>query len=110
MNGVRELDNSHTGRRLKEMIPDGIKYKVINSSAMIGNCPDSRYSADLEYIQKFVDELNPVVICACGKIAQKGCIELGLNFVSAPHPAWRQLSKQCSNDIKELIKLEFYAQ
>jgi len=27
------LANSHTGRRLKEMIPDGMEYKVINSSS-----------------------------------------------------------------------------
>lgn len=100
----RELANSHTGRRLKEMIPDGIEYKVINSSNMIGDCPDSSYDADLEYIKNFVGEIKPTIICACGKVAQTGCTKLGLNFISAPHPAWRQLSKQCSNDIKNKIK------
>jgi len=104
----RELANSHTGRRLKEMIPDDIEYKVINSSALIGDCPASCYDADLEHIQKLIDEVKPSVICACGKIAQRGCEKLGLEFIPAPHPAWRQLSKKCSNSIKERIKLEFY--
>lgn len=103
----RELANSHTGRRLKEMIPDGMEYKVVNSSPMIGNCADSSYKADLVHIEKLVKEIKPNVICACGKIAQKGCEELGLDFIPAPHPAWRQLSKQCSNDIKEKIKVYF---
>lgn len=103
----RELASSHTGRRLKEMIPDDMEYKVINSSNIIGNCADSSYDADLEHIKKLVDEIKPNVICACGKIAQKGCKELGLNFIPAPHPAWRRLSKQCSSDIKEQIKVHF---
>lgn len=99
----RELTNSHTGRRLKEMIPEGAEYKVINSSGIIGDCPDSRYDADLKHIKIFVDRIKPTIICACGRIAQKGCTELGLDFISAPHPAWRRLSKQCSNSIKEQI-------
>lgn len=99
----RELANSHTGRRLKEMIPEGSEYKVINSSGMIGDCADSCYHADLEHIQKLIDEINPNVICACGKIAQAGCESLGLNFIPAPHPAWRRLSKQCSKNIRNEI-------
>lgn len=98
-----ELANSHTGRRLKEMIPNGADYKVINSSSIIGDCPDSQYEADLGYIKKFVDEIKPTIICACGKIAQKACTELGLNFVPAPHPAWRRLSKQYSSNIRKQI-------
>jgi len=101
----RELINSHTGRRLKEMIPNDMEYKVINSSDMIGDCPDSCYDANPLHIQKHINEIKPTVICACGKIAQKGCTELGLNFISAPHPAWRQLSKQQSSFIKEKLKI-----
>lgn len=100
----QELANSHTGRRLKEMIPDDMEYKVINSSPMIGDCADSSYNADLTHIEKHINEIKPDVICACGRIAQKGCTELGLDFISAPHPAWRRLSKQYSNDIKRRIK------
>lgn len=99
----RELANSHTGRRLKEMIPEGKEYKVINSSNIIGDCPDSCYEADTNHIKKLVNEINPTVICACGKIAQKGCADLGLIFIPAPHPAWRQMSKKQSGAIKQLL-------
>lgn len=99
----RELANSHTGRRLKEMIPEGKEYKVINSSNIIGDNPDSCYDADIVHMKKLVNEINPTVICACGKVAQKGCADLGLIFIPAPHPAWRQLSKQDSNNIKNQI-------
>jgi hypothetical protein len=99
----RELANSHTGRRLKEMIPEGKEYKVINSSDIIGNSPDSCYNADIEHIKKLVNEIKPSVICACGKIAQKGCEELGLFFIPAPHPAWRQMSKKQSSTIKQVL-------
>ena len=99
----RELANSHTGRRLKEMIPEDKEYKVINSSNIIGDNPDSCYEADTEHIKKLVNEINPIVICACGKVAQKGCADLGLIFIPAPHPAWRQMSKKQSSAIKQLL-------
>jgi hypothetical protein len=99
----RELANSHTGRRLKEMIPEGKEYRVINSSPMIGDCADSCYVADTEHIEKLVNKINPTIICACGKVAQKGCMKLGLFFISAPHPAWRQMSKQQSGSIKQTL-------
>lgn len=100
----RELEKSHTGKRLKEMIPDGAEYTVINSSGLIGNNADSCYPADLAYIQRWIEKINPSVICACGKIAQKGCEELNIDFIPAPHPAWRRMSKQCSNEIKQKIR------
>ena len=99
----QELEKSHTGRRLKEMIPEGKEYKVINSSNMIGDCADSYYEADLKHIKNLVKQINPTVICACGKVAQKGCTELGLFFIPAPHPAWRQMSKKQSSAIKQLL-------
>lgn len=104
----RELNNSHTGRRLKEMIPYGTEYKVINSSKKIGDNPNSCYEADLEYIKRFIGIIKPSVICACGRVAQRGCEELGLNFISAPHPAWRCLSKSITNEIRKEIRREYY--
>jgi len=98
-----ELLNSHTGRRLKEMIPDGAEYTVINASGNIGDNPNSCYLADTDYIKSFVVKLKPDAICACGKIAQDGCRNLGYEFVEAPHPAWRQLSKDESDRIRNIL-------
>lgn len=99
----RELLHSHTGRRLKEMIPEGYEYNVINSSPNIGNNSSSIYIADPQYIKTLVNKIKPDIIIACGRIAQDGCTELGLQYISAPHPAWRCLSKEITNNIKTKI-------
>jgi hypothetical protein len=99
----RELLRSHTGRRLKEMIPDGVEYRVINASPAIGNNAKSCYDPDTEHIKTLVEQIKPDIICACGRMAQKGCKSLGYDFIETPHPAWRQLSKNKSNEIKEQI-------
>jgi len=98
-----DLMRSQTGKRLKEMIPENSDYRVINSSDKIGNNADSCYNADVSYIQKWIEKIQPRIICACGKIAQDGCEKLGLNFVKAPHPAWRQLSKKETKRIQNLL-------
>ena len=99
----RELANSQTGRRLKEMIPHGADYRVINSSASIGNNPNSVFEPDVDHIKRHVTEIKPDIICACGKVAQEGCRKLGLVFVEAPHPAWRCLSKKATTDIRNIL-------
>jgi len=99
----RELLRSHTGRRLKDMIPDGVQYKVINASEEIGDNPNSVFKGNVEHVSLWIKQLKPDVICACGKIAQQTCGDLGVMFISAPHPAWRRLSKKITNEIKEEI-------
>jgi hypothetical protein len=99
----RELSLSHTGRRLKEMIPNGMEFKVINASKNIGDNPNSSFKADIKHIKQSVTKIKPTIICAYGKIAQEGCIELDLFFIKAPHPAWRQLSKKQTGEIRDRI-------
>ena len=78
---------------------------TINSTPQLGDHPDSCFGYDLSYMQSWIQKIKPDLICACGKIAQSGCKELGINFVEAPHPAWRRLSKQHTSDIrKEIVK------
>jgi len=99
----KELLRSHSGRRLKEMIPDGAEFKVINASDNIGTHPSSSFKADLKHMSKLINKIKPDIICACGRIAQDGCRELGIKFISAPHPAWRQLSKKITRDIRRKL-------
>ena len=96
----RELLRSHSGRRLQEMIPEGAEFKIINASNNVGTHSASSFKADLKHMAKLINKIKPDIICACGKIAQAGCKELGVKFVSAPHPAWRQLSKKITSDIR----------
>ena len=103
----RELQRSHSGKRLSEMIPENVEYRVINASPEIGDNANSIYKADTTHIKRLVKKFSPKVIVACGTIAQAGCELLGLSYISAPHPAWRQLSKEITSEIKRQIEKEF---
>ena len=98
-----DLERSYTGKRLKKMIPDNADPKVINASENIGNESSSCFPADANYIKKMIDKYKPKIICACGKIAQDGCEEIGIDYIPLPHPAWRQLSNKRVNEIKSKL-------
>jgi len=100
-----DLFRSHTGRRLKEMVPDGVQFCVVNSTDKIGDSADSLYFADPFHIECMLNGIKPDLVVACGKIAQAGCRELGIDFISAPHPAWRALSKKDTERIRNEIKM-----
>ena len=91
---LKGLWDSHTGKRLKEMLPDNMDYQVINSTPKIGDRSDAVFPPDPVYIQAWVECYEPDYILACGKVAQEALEELGLEFFRAPHPAWRLLSKE----------------
>lgn len=99
----RDLDRSHTGRRLKEMIPDGVDAYVINSSPIIGETPGSCFKADENYLKNKITEINADFVCGCGKIAQDGLGKTGIKFIALPHPAWRALSKDHTSYIKNFL-------
>ena len=99
-----DLHRSFTGKRLCEMIPDGVKVFVIEASQNIGNHPDSCFPADTSYIREKIEFYNPDIICGCGKIAQVGLMEIGTSFIPLPHPAWRQLSKKMTSEIKKKLE------
>jgi hypothetical protein len=99
----KDLLRSHTGKRLVEMIPAGAKFYVINSSSNIGTSSKSSYRADAEYIKAWVEKINPMIVCACGKIAEDGCKRAQLEFISLPHPAWRALSKSHTANIRQQL-------
>jgi len=96
---------SHTGSRLKEMLPDGSQVYVANANPKIGKETGAIFPPDLEHMQKVIDEINPELILGCGKIAQRGLSEMGIEYISAPHPAWRALSKKETGRICKRIKL-----
>jgi len=92
--------DSYTGKRLKEMLPVGVECVVTNASTMIGYGSKSVCPADVDHIQWMVEQVKPSAILACGIIAQRGLASAGYEFISAPHPAWRQLSKIKTREIR----------
>ena len=94
---------SHTGKRLVEMLPDGVELRVINSTSEVGDTPGSVFTHDLAYIQDAIDDFNPDKILACGYVAKMALLAMEHNYIDAPHPAWRFLSKQMTADIKRQL-------
>jgi len=101
---LKRMWNSHTGRRLKEMLPSESQIYVANASPKIGKDANTIFYPDLEYMKRIINKVNPSIIVGCGKIAQKGLNELGVEYISAPHPAWRALSKKETKRICEEIR------
>lgn len=101
-----DLGRSYSGKRLKEMIPNNCDIAVINSTLEIGDDASSYFQADLVYLTKKINEIMPDYICACGKVAQEGLRKLGKEFISAPHPAWRALSKKTTADIQAQLQAQ----
>jgi hypothetical protein len=85
------------------MIPENQEVKIINASPLIGDNASSCFEPNVEHIQKMVKLYKPKVICACGKMAQKGCRFAELSFISAPHPACRTFSKKQAQEVKREI-------
>ena len=97
------LWKSHTGRRLIEMLPEGIPYFIINSTDEITDNPNDALEANYRWIRKWMRLVKPKIVLACGKVAQKACYELKIKHIIAPHPAWRGLMKLKTAQIKALI-------
>lgn len=89
-----DLMRSHSGRRLAQMIPEGVDVAVVNASPIIGDNAKSCYPPDPKHVRRMIRKHKPDIICACGKIAQRGLSEMGIEYVPVPHPAWRALSKE----------------
>lgn len=89
---LKRLWLSHTGRRLSQMMPDGVEPYVENASPRIGLVASDAFRADTEHMGRIIAALKPDCILACGRIAQAGLDELGVAYIPAPHPAWRGLS------------------
>ncbi len=89
----RLLWRSQTGKRLKEMIPAGIPFRVMNASPLVGNHSKSRFQASLEHVWHQVVEYRPMVVVLLGTEAAKLEKQLpGPQIVVGPHPCWRRWS------------------
>jgi hypothetical protein len=48
------LWHSHTGRRLREMLPEDVDFEVVNSTARVGDNPASRLSPDRCHVAEMI--------------------------------------------------------
>ncbi len=86
------------------MLPENEEHYIINSTTEIGNKPEATFPPDPEHIKQVISEIKPDKILACGKVAQKGMELVGIDYIPAPHPAWRQLTRVHTATIKALLE------
>lgn len=97
--------NCHTARRLKEVIPENIEIKIINSNPKVGLISSSYFKPDREYVNNEISKYSPKVILFCGCNGKILMDEIKfVNSIHMPHPAYRALTKKITNDVKEKIK------
>lgn len=94
---------SHTGTRLRSMLPDECAVTVINASPQIGDHAGAAFPPDVAHIQAAVATHRPDVVLACGRYAQMGAIQAGVQHLAAPHPAWRALTKEHAAGVRERV-------
>lgn len=98
--------NCHTGRRLRNAIPDGLDISIINASPKVGKKSSSNFRPDSVYVGKKVEELVPDIILACGVNAKKviDSVDVNVPVIKMPHPAYRALTNKKLEEVKEMIR------
>ena len=99
------LWQSYTGKRLSEMLPVDTECYVTNATLEVGLDSSAVFPPDLIYLREVVDSIQPYAILACGQVAQQGIAGIGEQFIAAPHPAWRQLSKVHTAQIRTQLEM-----
>lgn len=98
--------NSHTGKRLKEMLPEIAETFIVNASSRVGTHASSIFPPEPAYVLGYIKEYAPDCILACGKVAEEAVnalTEIDMPIIYAPHPAYRALSKRMTADIRSRI-------
>ena len=111
---VSDLWSSHTGKRLKKMLPapTDVEIFVDNASPKVGDKVHSVFEPDLKHIDRLLVEIKPDVVLACGACAKEAVNLMrvysldtyGIPVVYAPHPAWRQLSDRRCGQVKSAVE------
>ena len=105
------LWRSHTGRRLRKMLPDSdnLVVTVINSTGEIGTRPQAILPADLTHISNWLNEVVPDLVISFGVIAHGALSKMGIAHIAVTHPAWRQLGteqvKQIRADLEHVVNI-----
>lgn len=96
---------SHTGKRLRKMIPEGnYVVAVTNASPKVGMTAAAAFPPDLIHLRAIITEFQPRVILGCGRLAQHGLECLDVTHVQAPHPAWRRLTNERVAEVRTVLE------
>lgn len=91
-----------TGKKLRNMIPEGFETSCTNASPRIGSHAAAKFPMDPQYVREELFAHRPDVVLLCGGEAHKAepiidafARENGQEIwgVKAAHPAWRSMTK-----------------
>ncbi len=102
----RALWRSHTGKRLKGMLPENCEVRVGEASPKVANNPRDVFPMEPAHVRQQVEEWKPDVALLLGKEAQKAKVlveGMGVRVVVGPHPAYRLLSKAMAAEVRQKV-------
>jgi acyl-CoA synthetase (NDP forming) len=100
------LWRSHTGKRLREMLPEGCEIVVGNATPHIGTTSREKKEIIVEYVMDQVEHSSPALVVLLGSEAAKAHDLIrgtGFPVITGPHPAWRCLSHTRAYEVREAI-------
>jgi hypothetical protein len=111
------LWRSQTGKRLKEMLPEGCDAYVTNVSPLIAPAASVHYPMDRKHVVSEVLRHRSDVVLLLGTEAKTAAAMLATQkdndgewllaharVVTGPHPAWRVLSKERTAEVRREIE------
>lgn len=102
---IKALWKSHTGRRLKEMLPEDVPFVICNASPQIGQDAGASFKADPAHVADMINRVKPTIVLGCGAIAHSALSKLDVEYIKAPHPAWRRLTKERTKKIRHVLEM-----
>ena len=99
---LKELWRSHTGTRLREVLPDDCDVRITNANPKLADSVSDCLPPDIAHLKRTATRVKPDVVLACGKMACQGIsqLETQIRVVEMPHPAYRALSKETTKQIR----------
>ena len=102
---VRALKRSRSGQRLARvfgMFWDEVRFG--NTTAKVGEGPNSQLPPDLDHIKKMLENEKPDIVVAVGLQAEKAMkVEWSGPLLVMPHPACRVLTNKLLDDAYQLL-------
>jgi len=98
------LWRSQTGKRLREYIPPGADYKVINANPTSANDGNQIHPPNETYVLGHIADYQPDVVVLLGKVAGQLRGRINRPTLSFPHPTYRLLSKRATADYRDAIQ------
>lgn len=99
------LWRSHTGCRLRSILPEGHEIVICEASPRVGATSGKTFAMEPDHVIMELHRHGPGLVVLLGREAQRALSLCGeLPVVVGPHPAWRGLTKASAAVIQSEIQ------